>query len=222
MRGGGELPPSFQGGQVPVIIVGSQVLPRRVGVSAGCRRRWGQNWSSPSFSFPRFGEGIEYRQGNHRCRGRVLAGAGRAAVISDSWGGHRAGGRHAARAGPRGLRGRHLAVSPAAASVFSAGAGPAWGAGEQGSYRIGEFFLGRAGQAAADVIPGQLAERDRDPVQVASRTAVTHPPAGSRTQNPGHVVGVVVDLPTGFLCRASPEDCWRKRVEPSTVHRCGT
>lgn len=69
-------------------------------------------------------------------------------------------------------------------------------AGEQGGDGLGEFFLGGLGQLVADVVPGQVAEGDRSPVQVLPgrldpftvAAVIAYPDAGD-------VVGVAVDLP---------------------------
>ena len=69
-------------------------------------------------------------------------------------------------------------------------------AGQQGGDGLGEFFLGGLGQLVADVVPGQVSEGDRGPVQVfpgrldpsAVSGVVAYPDSGD-------VVGIAVDFP---------------------------
>ena len=68
-------------------------------------------------------------------------------------------------------------------------------------------------QAAAGMVPGQLAERDRRPVQV--RPEHGDPPVRVADADPGDVVGVVADLPQVLLRAVTPDGCIRSGFSSS-------
>jgi hypothetical protein len=179
VRGRGELPPALQGDQVPVVVIRSQLLPRIVGAGIGiggnsCQHRFlaslkGSNtgsgitsatgWSSPGSAAPRSAAG---------------SAAGPVSGCGPSWARRTA-------PDPRG----HLAVRPGAGITARPG-GAGVRAGQQCRHGIGEFFLGCAVKAAADMVPGQFTERNRHPVQVLPEGG--HPSAGRVADpDPRHV-----------------------------------
>src|ERR1700728_1465171 len=98
-----------------------------------------------------------------------------------------------------GLRaGGDAAVSPGRIPQPGGLAGIAWslaGPAEQAVDRVGELFLGRAGLPGAGVVPGHLAERGGDPVQLGPEHGDPAAVPVVADPDPGHVIGVAVDLP---------------------------
>ena len=62
-----------------------------------------------------------------------------------------------------------------------------------GAFQLGGVAAALPGQPSRDVVPGQFPERERDFPQVLPRAG--DPAAGPADEHPGHVVGVVADLP---------------------------
>ncbi|ROO63029.1 hypothetical protein EDC02_5039 [Micromonospora sp. Llam0] len=81
------------------------------------------------------------------------------------------------------------------------------GASQQRLHRLGDLGFRGVGQLRADVVPGQFPERQPVAAQVCPECG--DPAAGARVTHPdpGHVVGVVVDLPqvlVGLVSRRLP------------------
>ena len=181
---GDELPPARQGGQLQML---ASPADRRRGraarVTTACPpRRTGRRSASGSTAATVSWPGC-------RRPGRFAAGPPLAA--GPAW--MRAGWAALVRAATR----RSRLLSPARRLRRRALAGPV----EQVRDRVGEFGLGRAGHGLAGVVPGQLAERGGDPVQLVPEHGDPAAVPVVADPDPGDVVGVVVDLPQVLAVR---------------------